>query len=94
MTTVAVAVNGVAGGDGGRGSRRAVRWAVENLMPTADRFVLVHVMAKITSIPTPCMFLHFFLYFYFLFFPFLSALFDSRESVVKMKKFWFFPFNS
>ncbi|GMY36344.1 U-box domain-containing protein 34 isoform X1 [Fagus crenata] len=53
MTTVAVAVNGVAGGDGGRGSRRAVRWAVENLMPTADRFVLVHVMPKITSIPTP-----------------------------------------
>ncbi|XP_061995493.1 U-box domain-containing protein 34 isoform X1 [Rosa rugosa] len=49
MTSVAVAVNG---GDG-NGSRRAVRWAVENLMPTAGRFVLVHVMPRITSIPTP-----------------------------------------
>ncbi|KAL6226725.1 hypothetical protein ACLB2K_000686 [Fragaria x ananassa] len=49
MTSVAVAVNG---GDG-NGSRRAVKWAVKNLMPTADRFVLVHVMPRITSIPTP-----------------------------------------
>lgn len=52
MTSVAVAVNG---GDG-NGSRRAVKWAVENLMPRADRFVLVHVMPRITSIPTPCNF--------------------------------------
>ncbi|XP_075650817.1 U-box domain-containing protein 34 [Castanea sativa] len=50
---VAVAVNGVAGGAGGRASRRAVRWAVENLMPESGRFILVHVMPKITSIPTP-----------------------------------------
>lgn len=40
-------------GGGGRGSRRAVRWAAENLLPEADRFVLVHVMPTITSIPTP-----------------------------------------
>lgn len=53
MTSVAVAVNGVRGGKGGGASRRAVRWAVENLLPTADRFILVHVMPKITSIPTP-----------------------------------------
>lgn len=53
MTSVAVAINGVRGGKGGGGSRRAVRWAVENLLPTADRFILVHVMPKITSIPTP-----------------------------------------
>ncbi|KAE8651489.1 U-box domain-containing protein 34 [Cucumis sativus] len=53
MTSVAIAVNGVRGGKGGGGSRRAVRWAVENLLPTADRFILVHVMPKITSIPTP-----------------------------------------
>ncbi|ONH97695.1 hypothetical protein PRUPE_7G205400 [Prunus persica] len=48
MTSVAVAVKG-----GSSGSRRAVNWAVENLMPKADRFVLVHVIPKITSIPTP-----------------------------------------
>lgn len=59
MTSVAVAVNG---GGGGKGSRRAVLWAVENLMPEADRFILVHVMPKITSIPTPSTF-SFFLYF-------------------------------
>ncbi|XP_041005583.1 U-box domain-containing protein 34-like [Juglans microcarpa x Juglans regia] len=53
MTSVAVAVNGGSGGGRGRGSRRAVRWAVKNLMPRADRFVLVHVMPKITAIPTP-----------------------------------------
>ncbi|GMN20566.1 hypothetical protein TIFTF001_048772, partial [Ficus carica] len=51
--TVAVAVKGDTVGSGGNGSRRAVRWAVENLMPRADRFVLVHVIPKITSIPTP-----------------------------------------
>lgn len=56
MTSVAIAVNGVRGGKGGGGSRRAVRWAVENLLPTADRFILVHVMPKITSIPTPSIF--------------------------------------
>ncbi|PQM40510.1 U-box domain-containing protein 34 isoform X1 [Prunus yedoensis var. nudiflora] len=49
MTSVAVAVKG----GGSSGSRRAVKWAVENLMPKADRFVLVHVIPKITSIPTP-----------------------------------------
>lgn len=53
ITSVAVAVNGGSGVGGGNGSRRAVRWAVENLMPNADRFILVHVMAAITSIPTP-----------------------------------------
>ncbi|XP_062091076.1 U-box domain-containing protein 34 [Humulus lupulus] len=47
MTSVAVAVHG------GSSSQRAVSWAMENLMPQADRFVLVHVMPKITSIPTP-----------------------------------------
>ncbi|XP_022754851.1 U-box domain-containing protein 34-like isoform X2 [Durio zibethinus] len=49
MTTVAVAVKG--GTAGGSGSRRAVRWAVENLK--ADRVVLVHVMPTVTSVPTP-----------------------------------------
>ncbi|KAM7519654.1 hypothetical protein LguiB_018616 [Lonicera macranthoides] len=49
MTSVAVAVKATAG----HGSRRAVRWAVENLMPTADRFILIHVIPTITSIPTP-----------------------------------------
>ncbi|XVF35067.1 hypothetical protein REPUB_Repub18cG0113000 [Reevesia pubescens] len=49
MTTVAVAVKG--GASGGSGSRRAVRWAVENLK--ADRFVLVHVMPTVTFVPTP-----------------------------------------
>lgn len=54
MTAVAVAVKGdLSGFEGGRGSRRAVRWAVENLMPGADRLVLVHVMPRVTSIPTP-----------------------------------------
>ncbi|KAI8553437.1 hypothetical protein RHMOL_Rhmol05G0015800 [Rhododendron molle] len=53
MTTVAVAVKGGSGSLGGNGSRRAVRWAVENLMPNATRFVLVHVVPPITSIPTP-----------------------------------------
>ncbi|KAI9191424.1 hypothetical protein LWI28_008335 [Acer negundo] len=49
MTSVTIAVNGGTGS----GSRRAVRWAAENLMPKADRFVLVHVIPAITSIPTP-----------------------------------------
>ncbi|OMO91695.1 hypothetical protein COLO4_18164 [Corchorus olitorius] len=49
MMTVAVAVKG--GSSGGRGSRRAARWAVENLK--ADRFLLVHVMPAVTSVPTP-----------------------------------------
>ncbi|KAM6583503.1 hypothetical protein CsatB_010505 [Cannabis sativa] len=47
MKSVAVAV------DGGNGSQRAVSWAVENLMPQSASFVLIHVMPKITSIPTP-----------------------------------------
>ncbi|KAI8553433.1 hypothetical protein RHMOL_Rhmol05G0015500 [Rhododendron molle] len=51
-TTVAVAVKGSSSGRGGNGSRRAVRWAVENLMPKADRFVLIHVVPRITSVPT------------------------------------------
>lgn len=46
--SVAVAVSG-----GVRGSRRAVQWAVENLVPQADRFILVHVIPPITSIATP-----------------------------------------
>ncbi|RDY08570.1 U-box domain-containing protein 34, partial [Mucuna pruriens] len=46
--SVAVAVSG-----GSRGSRRAVQWAVENLVPQADRFILVHVIPRITSIATP-----------------------------------------
>ncbi|KAE9448810.1 hypothetical protein C3L33_19296, partial [Rhododendron williamsianum] len=52
-TTVAVAVKGSGSGRGGNGSRRAVWWAVENLMPKADRFVLIHVVPRITSVPTP-----------------------------------------
>ncbi|KAF7806759.1 U-box domain-containing protein 34 [Senna tora] len=51
MRSVAVAVNG--GSGAGKGSRRAVQWAVQNLMPQADRFILVHVIPIITSIPTP-----------------------------------------
>ncbi|XP_058105987.1 U-box domain-containing protein 34-like [Magnolia sinica] len=47
--TVAVAV----GHSNGTRSRRAVRWAVENLMPHARRFLLVHVAPFTTSIPTP-----------------------------------------
>ncbi|XP_015571799.1 U-box domain-containing protein 34 isoform X1 [Ricinus communis] len=52
MTSVVVAVNG-GDGVGGKGSRRAVRWAVENLLPIAHRFILVHVIPAITFIPTP-----------------------------------------
>ncbi|XP_015059950.1 U-box domain-containing protein 34 [Solanum pennellii] len=47
--TVAVAVKSVEG----NGSQRAVKWAVEKLLPKANRFVLVHVMPTITTIPTP-----------------------------------------
>ncbi|KAI3447165.1 hypothetical protein Pfo_003830 [Paulownia fortunei] len=49
MATVAVAVKSAEG----RGSQRALRWAVENLMHKADSLVLVHVMPTITSVPTP-----------------------------------------
>ncbi|KAJ9183791.1 hypothetical protein P3X46_007601 [Hevea brasiliensis] len=52
MTSVVVAVNG-GEGVGGRGSRRAVKWAVENLFPKTHRFILVHVIPAITFIPTP-----------------------------------------
>ncbi|RVX05345.1 U-box domain-containing protein 34 [Vitis vinifera] len=52
MTSVAVAVNG-GPGSRGNGSRRAVRWAVENLSADADTLILIHVMPAITSIPTP-----------------------------------------
>ncbi|KAL8136515.1 hypothetical protein V2J09_002516 [Rumex salicifolius] len=50
--TVAVAVAN-SGNGRGNGSRRAVRWAAENLIPQADRFILVHVMPNVTHIPTP-----------------------------------------
>lgn len=51
---VAVAVKGMIGDKlGGGGSRRAVRWAVDNLLPKADRFVIIHVIPSITTIPTP-----------------------------------------
>ncbi|KAJ4958826.1 hypothetical protein NE237_025937 [Protea cynaroides] len=49
MTTVAVAVSSRSS----HRSRRAVRWALENLMSHADRFMLIHVMPVVTSIPTP-----------------------------------------
>lgn len=39
--------------EGGNGNRRAIRSAVENLMPNADCFILVHVMPTINTIPTP-----------------------------------------
>lgn len=47
--TVAVAV----AEGGSRSSQRAVRWAVENLMPLADRFLLIHVTPPLSSIPSP-----------------------------------------
>ncbi|KAK7265393.1 hypothetical protein RJT34_33013 [Clitoria ternatea] len=46
--SVAVAVSG-----GAKGSQRAVQWAVDNLVPQADRFILVHVFPTITTITTP-----------------------------------------
>uniref|UniRef100_A0A7N0UWF5 Serine/threonine-protein kinase n=1 Tax=Kalanchoe fedtschenkoi TaxID=63787 RepID=A0A7N0UWF5_KALFE len=51
--SVAVAV--CSGPDGGRGSHRAVKWAVENLnlLPEPHKFILLHVMPPVTSIPTP-----------------------------------------
>ena len=57
MRSIAVAVTCGSGSDnnggGGKGGRRAVQWAVDNLIPQADRFILVHVIPRITSIPTP-----------------------------------------
>ncbi|CAI9286098.1 unnamed protein product [Lactuca saligna] len=50
---VAVKAGGNPGGIGGKGSRRAVRWAVDNLFQKADRFILIHVIPNLTSIPTP-----------------------------------------
>ncbi|CAN6874208.1 unnamed protein product [Brassica oleracea] len=51
---VAVAVKSIIGDKlGGGGSRRAVRWAVDNLLPKAYRFVMIHVIPTITTIPTP-----------------------------------------
>ncbi|KAF8093559.1 hypothetical protein N665_0383s0184 [Sinapis alba] len=51
---VAVAVKGITGDKlGGTGSRRAVRWAVDNLLPKAGRFVMIHIIPAITTIPTP-----------------------------------------
>lgn len=39
---VVVAVKGITGDKlGGTGSRRAVRWAVDNLLPKAGRFVMI-----------------------------------------------------
>ncbi|KAL0803015.1 hypothetical protein Bca101_058191 [Brassica carinata] len=47
---VAVAVKGIIGDKlGGAGSRRAVRWAVDNLLPMADRFVMIHVIPPING---------------------------------------------
>ncbi|KAH7851779.1 hypothetical protein Vadar_016413 [Vaccinium darrowii] len=54
MSTVAVAIKGGGGSFGELGSRRAVQWAVETLMPDASRLVLIHVVPPITSVPTPC----------------------------------------
>ncbi|XP_057417039.1 U-box domain-containing protein 34 isoform X2 [Lotus japonicus] len=51
LRSVAVAVSG--GSGAAKGSRRAVQWAVDNLVPQADRFILVHVIPRISSIPTP-----------------------------------------
>uniref|UniRef100_A0A0D3D821 UspA domain-containing protein n=1 Tax=Brassica oleracea var. oleracea TaxID=109376 RepID=A0A0D3D821_BRAOL len=51
---VAVAVKSIIGDKlGGGGSRRAVRWAVDNLLPKAYRLVMIHVIPTITTIPTP-----------------------------------------
>ncbi|KAK7329670.1 hypothetical protein VNO77_23844 [Canavalia gladiata] len=48
--SVAVAVSG--GSGAAKGSRRAVQWAMDNLVPQADRFILVHVIPTITLIAT------------------------------------------
>lgn len=50
-STVAVAV--AVKSSRGKGSRRAVRWAVEKTIWKAEPIVLVHVMPPVTSIPTP-----------------------------------------
>ncbi|KAF3648271.1 putative (RS)-norcoclaurine 6-O-methyltransferase-like [Capsicum annuum] len=47
--TVVVAVKSAEG----RGSQRAVKWAVEKLLQKAHKFVFIHVMNAITTIPTP-----------------------------------------
>nr|XP_009779495.1 PREDICTED: U-box domain-containing protein 34-like isoform X2 [Nicotiana sylvestris]XP_009779496.1 PREDICTED: U-box domain-containing protein 34-like isoform X2 [Nicotiana sylvestris] len=47
--TVAVAVKSAEG----KGTQRAVKWAVEKLLAKAHRFVFIHVMPTITTIPTP-----------------------------------------
>ncbi|CAH2069674.1 unnamed protein product [Thlaspi arvense] len=53
-SSVSVAVKGSVGDAvGGAASRRALRWAVETLLPRIDRLVLVHVMPTLTSIPSP-----------------------------------------
>ncbi|KAK2358642.1 U-box domain-containing protein kinase family protein [Trifolium repens] len=49
--SVAVAVSG--GSGAAKGSRRALQWAMENVVPQADRLILVHVIPRITSIPSP-----------------------------------------
>ncbi|XP_049412996.1 U-box domain-containing protein 34-like isoform X1 [Solanum stenotomum] len=49
MVNVAVAVKSAEG----RGSQRAVRWAIEKLLPKAHRFFLIHVIPTVTAIPTP-----------------------------------------
>lgn len=51
--SVAVAVSGDSATGAAKGSRRAVQWAVDNVVPQADRFILVHVIPRITSIATP-----------------------------------------
>ncbi|GMH04094.1 hypothetical protein Nepgr_005933 [Nepenthes gracilis] len=52
MTTVAVAVSS-GGSDRGNGSKRAVRWAAENLLSHSHRLTLVHVMPPVAHILTP-----------------------------------------
>ncbi|CAN6870361.1 unnamed protein product [Brassica oleracea] len=53
-SSISVAVKGSIGDTvGGAASRRAVRWAVDNLLPHIDRLVLVHVMPTVTTIPSP-----------------------------------------
>ncbi|CAH8381628.1 unnamed protein product [Eruca vesicaria subsp. sativa] len=53
-SSISVAVKASIGDTiGGAASRRAVRWAVDNLLPHIDRLVLVHVMPTVTTIPSP-----------------------------------------
>ncbi|KAI5415222.1 U-box domain-containing protein 34 [Lathyrus oleraceus] len=49
--SVAVAVSG--GSGAAKGSRRALLWAMKNVVPQADRLILVHVIPRITSILSP-----------------------------------------